>query len=105
MFELLARCYGDLFTIAALRISPCHRSAFSEGPPQSPRVTTTAALTHAPVSGRSAADFRGLLTEWQRRRRYRAELRRLLSTGPHLLEDIGLTVSGAAREAALPFWR
>ena len=104
MFELLARCYGDLFTIAALRISPCHRSAFSEGPPQSPRVTTTA-LTHAPASGRSAADFCGLLTEWRRRRRYRAELRRLLSTGPHLLEDIGLTAAGAAREAALPFWR
>ena len=104
MFELLARCYGDLFTIAALRISPSHRSAFSEGPPQSPRVTTTA-LTHAPASGRSAADFRGLLTEWRRRRRYRAELRRLLSTGPHLLEDIGLTAAAAAREAARPFWR
>ncbi len=37
--------------------------------------------------------------------RYRAELARLLRIGPHLVEDIGLTMSDAEREADLPFWR
>lgn len=66
---------------------------------------TTTALTDAPVSNRSAFDFLALLAEWRQRRRYRAELRRLLSTGPHLLEDIGLTGSDMEREAFSPFWR
>ena len=39
------------------------------------------------------------------RRRERAELRRLLRTGPYLLRDIGLAPERAATEAAKPFWR
>jgi uncharacterized protein YjiS (DUF1127 family) len=66
---------------------------------------TATTLTQALVSRRNAADFFDLLAEWRRRRHYRAELRRLLRTGPHLLEDVGLAAAVAAREAALPFWR
>ncbi|MGD9511651.1 MAG: hypothetical protein AB7I59_26625 [Geminicoccaceae bacterium] len=66
---------------------------------------TVTALTHAPVSSRTVTDLLALLTAWRGRRRYRAELRRLLRTGPHLLADIGLTPAVAACEARLPFWR
>jgi uncharacterized protein YjiS (DUF1127 family) len=66
---------------------------------------TSAALTGAPVSSRSVTDFFALIADWRRRRHFRAELRRLLRTGPHLLEDIGLPAVAAARESALPFWR
>lgn len=66
---------------------------------------TATTVTHALGSGRSGADFFGLFADWRRRRRYRAELARLLRTGPHLVDDIGLTMSDAARAAVLPFWR
>ena len=42
---------------------------------------------------------------WGTRRRYRAELRRLLRVGAHLLADIGLPLAAARAEAAKPFWR
>ena len=42
---------------------------------------------------------------WRERRRYRKELRRLLRVGEYMLEDIGLNVQEAEREAAKPFWR
>jgi len=42
---------------------------------------------------------------WRRRRRYRAELARLLKVGPHMIDDIGLGLEEARREAAKPFWR
>lgn len=66
---------------------------------------TSAALARVPVSSRAATDFFTLIADWRRRRHFRAELRRLLRTGPHLLEDIGLPAVAAAREAGLPFWR
>lgn len=66
---------------------------------------TTTALKRVRVSSRNGLDFLALLAEWRRRRRYRAELRRLLSTGPHLIKDIGLAMSDVEREAFSPFWR
>jgi uncharacterized protein YjiS (DUF1127 family) len=47
----------------------------------------------------------GLFSEWRLRRRYRADLRRLLSLGPHLVADIGLNPIEAAWEAAKPVWK
>jgi uncharacterized protein YjiS (DUF1127 family) len=66
---------------------------------------TVTALTHTPVWNRTVTDLPALLADWRVRRRYRAELRRLLRTGQHLLADIGLTPAAAAHEACLPFWR
>lgn len=40
-----------------------------------------------------------------RRKRYREELRRLLCTAPHMIEDIGLRQEEAHYEADKPFWR
>lgn len=54
---------------------------------------------------RNDAGFLSLLADWRQRRRYRAELRRLLRTGHYLVEDIGLAVPAAVREAVLPLWR
>lgn len=41
----------------------------------------------------------------QRRRCARAELRRLLRVGPHMIADIGLDPEAACAEAAKPFWK
>ena len=51
------------------------------------------------------AEIRSVTGTWRQRRRYRRELQRLMSTGPHLIEDIGLSRTHAEREAAKPFWR
>jgi uncharacterized protein YjiS (DUF1127 family) len=61
-----------------------------------------AACTH---SGRQARGFHGLARNWLARRRYRCELRRLLRTGPHLVDDIGMPPDVAMEEACKPFWR
>lgn len=42
---------------------------------------------------------------WQQRRRYRAELRRLLLVGPYMIDDIGLPAKNAAEDVRKPFWR
>jgi len=42
---------------------------------------------------------------WRRRLRLRHDLERLLRTGPHVLEDIGLTVAAVQQELEKPFWR
>jgi uncharacterized protein YjiS (DUF1127 family) len=64
------------------------------------------ALPTARTSGPSrVADGIVLLELWRARRRERAELRRLLRTGRHLLRDIGLAPEQVAAEAAKPFWR
>ena len=57
-------------------------------------------LDHAPA----APQPRGWRL-WGARRRYRAELRRLLRVGVHLIADIGLPLAEARAEAAKPFWR
>jgi uncharacterized protein YjiS (DUF1127 family) len=64
----------------------------------------------APVSCRGAlvsslAEITAVLGAWRARYRYRRELRRLMSSGRHLIEDIGLLRAHAEREAAKPFWR
>lgn len=43
--------------------------------------------------------------EWQRRRRYRKDLKRLILAGPHMIEDIGLTLEEARREIQKSSWR
>ena len=48
--------------------------------------------------------FQLLRSEWRKRRNYRADLRRLLATGPHLIPDIGLSTEEAVQEASKPFW-
>jgi uncharacterized protein YjiS (DUF1127 family) len=45
------------------------------------------------------------LGAWRARRHYRCELRRLLGTGQHLIDDLGLTLEQASDEMARPFWR
>ncbi len=50
------------------------------------------------------ARFQLLRNEWRKRRNYRADLRRLLETGPHLIPDIGLKTEDAMKEASKPFW-
>lgn len=42
---------------------------------------------------------------WKQRRRYRADLRRLLRVGPYMVRDIGLTPEAAYRELQKPFWK
>jgi uncharacterized protein YjiS (DUF1127 family) len=54
--------------------------------------------THAPA-------FSGPWQIWAARRRQRAELRRLLRTGFHLIDDIGMPLALAIEEAGKPFWR
>ena len=39
------------------------------------------------------------------RRRYRAELRRLLRVGSHMIDDIGLDLKEAVAESRKPFWQ
>jgi uncharacterized protein YjiS (DUF1127 family) len=51
------------------------------------------------------AEIRAVLRAWRRRYRYPRELARLMSSGPHLIEDIGLSRTHADREVAKPFWR
>ena len=63
-----------------------------------------------PASARSRSPVMHLaapleaLRVWRFRQRYRADLRRLLLVGPHLVEDIGLGVDGAMTESRKPFW-
>jgi uncharacterized protein YjiS (DUF1127 family) len=42
---------------------------------------------------------------WRQRYHYRRELLRLMRSGPHLIEDIGLLRKHAEQEASKPFWR
>jgi uncharacterized protein YjiS (DUF1127 family) len=51
------------------------------------------------------ADGRAVLARWRQRQRYRREIARLIRSGPHLIDDIGLRRDDAERELAKPFWR
>ena len=67
-------------------------------------------IPSAPVSRRGAflsglAEIAAVLGAWRQRYRYRRELERLMSSGLHLIEDIGLSRAHAEREVAKPFWR
>jgi uncharacterized protein YjiS (DUF1127 family) len=53
----------------------------------------------------SLAEGRELIRASRQRYRYRCELLRLMRSGPHLIEDIGLSRKHAEREVAKPFWR
>ena len=54
---------------------------------------------------RHLARLSATLGEWQTRRRYRRDLERLLRVGPHLIEDVGLTLQEASREIEKLFWQ
>jgi uncharacterized protein YjiS (DUF1127 family) len=43
--------------------------------------------------------------EWQIRRRYRKDLKRLLRVGPYMIEDVGLTLEEVKREIEKPLWQ
>ena len=45
------------------------------------------------------------LQVWRCRQRYRADLRRLLLIGCHLIKDIGLELDNAITENRKPFWK
>lgn len=44
------------------------------------------------------------ISEWRRRILYRRELERLLKTGPHLIQDMGLGIDEALHEVSKPFY-
>jgi uncharacterized protein YjiS (DUF1127 family) len=52
-----------------------------------------------------AGELKALWSLWRERRRYRADLKRLLKVGPHMIADIGLALETARLESRKPFWR
>lgn len=42
---------------------------------------------------------------WRARIRYRRDLQRLVKVGPHMIDDIGLTISEARQESSKHLWR
>ncbi|MDH3474837.1 MAG: hypothetical protein OEM59_14225 [Rhodospirillales bacterium] len=48
--------------------------------------------------------MRAVFAEWNRRRWYRADLKRLVKVGPYMIADIGLTLEEAVAESEKPFW-
>jgi uncharacterized protein YjiS (DUF1127 family) len=71
-----------------------------------PNVSHT--LIHSPMSIFREMRREGpaaVFEEWLARRHYRKELRRLLTVGPHMIADIGLTLDEAQNEMVRPFWR
>lgn len=49
--------------------------------------------------------LRGVFTIWRQRRHYRWELSQLAKEGPHLIDDIGLTLRQVQGELEKPFWQ
>jgi len=47
----------------------------------------------------------GLFRLWRERWSYRKDLARLFIVGPHMLNDIGLTLDQALAQVDRPFWR
>jgi uncharacterized protein YjiS (DUF1127 family) len=45
------------------------------------------------------------LREWLDRRHYRRGLARLMKIGPHMIDDVGLTLEQVRQEIAKPFWQ
>ena len=46
-----------------------------------------------------------MLREWLDRRHHRCGLARLLRIGPHMIDDVGLTLEQVRQEIAKPFWQ
>ena len=55
-----------------------------------------------PLVAQIAVDFAVVVTKWSRNYRTRKQLAHLPD---HVLSDVGLSESDAAREITLPFWR
>ncbi len=67
-------------------------------------------LSVVPSPGRrpAATLFRKIdaaMGELQRRRQRRAELRRLLRVGPHMVADVGMDYAAALAESRKPLWQ
>ena len=52
-----------------------------------------------------AEPIRRLVAKWNRCRRFRRDLKRLLKVGPHMIVDIGLTLDEALDQIETPFGR
>ncbi len=57
------------------------------------------------LAGGRLASLLEIVRVWRFRRRYRADLQRLLRLGAYLIDDIGLGPKEAVEEAGKPFWR
>lgn len=55
--------------------------------------------------GLSAGQLAQVISQWQKNRRYRRDLRRLYALGPHAVADIGLSTDDVIIEMAKPFWK
>lgn len=64
-------------------------------------VATRSLVLFRPDAGDGLPSPRVLWARW----RLRAELRRLLEGGPHMLADVGLTADEVKAELAKPIWR
>ena len=53
----------------------------------------------------SIREIKPFMVELRRRHEYRADLKRLLIVGPHMLDDIGLGREEAIRESRKPIWK
>lgn len=62
-------------------------------------------LSSARIRPLRLARFKVPWAEWRLRRRYRDDLKRLLSVAPHVIADIGLTLEQAQQEVEKPVWR
>ena len=57
------------------------------------------------TANRVSARLAEIGLELIRRYDYRQQLRHLLSMGPHLIADFGMTIEEAEREANVPVWQ
>ena len=73
--------------------------------PSSLRAPFGSRLLDRAASAAGLARLREIPGLWRRRRRYRAELTRLLHVGRYMVDDIGLPAKDAVAEARKPFWR
>ena len=70
-----------------------------------PRAVPSAQVFRRGALLSSLAAITVVLGTWRQRYRYRRDLKRLIKSGAHLIEDIGLSRAHTDREVAKPFWR
>ena len=70
-----------------------------------PEATLASSSSPIKVPHKYVSGATHIWARWQRRRRYRNDLKRLILVGPHMIEDIGLNLEEAQREARKAFWR